>query len=224
MTRREYLINTCGLFFLSIYAACTKKVGYTKNEKRLILLKIEPNTAIANDILNVFWDSKGIKFISIYTKFENADWVLNVNNLNASLAEYTLIMPAVFPSTGSFAIKLTADTIEIIKDNIPTKNAFIVDTAFHPELAIIGGIKSINIFGVDVFVKRETPTVIKCFSSACTHAGCPISYLQVSNKFNCSCHGSQFDANGNVLNGPATVPLNTFVCETLAPEKFRIFY
>lgn len=224
MTRREYLINTCGLFFLSIYTACTKKVGYAPKEKRLVLLKIEPNTAIANDSLKVFWDSKDLKFISVYTKFGNADWVLNVSNLDARLAEYTLIMPTVFPSAGSLAIKLTGDNREAIKNNIPTKNAYIIDTTIHTELAIIGGIKSINIHGIDVFVKRETSTVIKCFLSACTHAGCPISYLQVSNKFNCSCHGSQFDVNGNVLNGPATVPLDTLVCETLESEKFRIFY
>jgi Rieske Fe-S protein len=224
MTRRDYLRNTVTAIFSIILTTCTKKVGIIPKEKQLILLKIEPNNPIANDSLKVFWDSKNIKFISIYTKFGNADWVLNEQNLNASLAEYTLIMPAVFPSNGSLSVKLTGDNIDAIKNNMPTKNAYIVDTITHPELAVVGGIKSINIYGIDVFVKRETSSGIKCFSSACTHSGCPLSYLQVSNKFNCSCHGSQFDVNGNVLMGPANLPLNTFVCETLAPEKFRIFY
>ena len=224
MTRRDYLRNTVSAIFSIILTTCTKKVGKAPIDKQLALLKTEPNKAIAGDTLKVFWDSKNIKFISIYTKLQNADWELKAQNINAVLGEYLIILPIIFSQNGSLSIKIIGDDIESIKSNIPTQNAFIVDTAFHPELAVIGGIKSINIYGIDVFVKRETSSGIKCFSSACTHSGCPISYLQVSNKFNCSCHGSQFDVNGNVLMGPANLPLNTFVCETLAPEKFRIFY
>ena len=224
MTRREYLINIVTLFFSVILTACTKKVGNIPIDKQLSILKTEPNKAIASDTLKVFWDSKNIKFISIYTKLENASWELKTSNIDAGLGEYSIILPVIFSPNESLSIKILGDNIESVKNNIPTQNAFIVDTVSHPELITVGGIKNINMNGIDVFIKRDTSLVIKCFSSACTHSGCPISYLQVSNKFNCSCHGSQFDVNGNVLMGPANLPLNTFVCETLAPEKFRIFY
>jgi Rieske Fe-S protein len=224
MTRRDYLRNTVTIFFSVILTTCTKKVGFAPVDKQLALLKTEPNNAIAGDTLKVFWDSKNIKFISIYTKLQNGGWELKVQNINAVLGEYLILLPLIFSQNGSLSIKIIGDDIESIKSNIPTQNAFIVDTAFHPELTTIGGIKNINMNDIDVFVKRESSLLIKCFSSACTHSGCPISYLQVSNKFNCSCHGSQFDLNGNVLIGPANLPLNTFVCETLEPEKFRIFY
>lgn len=46
---------------------------------------------------------------------------------------------------------------------------------------------------------------IKVFSISCTHLGC---VLNVENdKFICPCHGSVFDLEGNVLQGPALKPL-----------------
>jgi Rieske Fe-S protein len=46
----------------------------------------------------------------------------------------------------------------------------------------------------------------------CTHAGCDIGTMgQVSpQRLICDCHGSEFDANGNVLLGPANRPLDHF--------------
>jgi Rieske Fe-S protein len=46
----------------------------------------------------------------------------------------------------------------------------------------------------------------------CTHEGCDIGkHGTVSpDGLVCSCHGSRFDSNGNVLSGPATAPLDHF--------------
>lgn len=41
-------------------------------------------------------------------------------------------------------------------------------------------------------------------TSVCTHLGCQPVFLQQQNMFVCPCHGSRFDAEGRVLNGPAT--------------------
>lgn len=42
-------------------------------------------------------------------------------------------------------------------------------------------------------------------SLVCTHLGCVTR--KSKNGFTCSCHGSRFDMDGNVLNGPAKDPL-----------------
>ncbi|WP_144607132.1 QcrA and Rieske domain-containing protein [Algoriphagus algorifonticola] len=47
-------------------------------------------------------------------------------------------------------------------------------------------------------------------TSVCTHTGCDRNWTFGSNKFVCSCHGSEFDTNGNVLKGPANQPLRSF--------------
>jgi Rieske Fe-S protein len=46
----------------------------------------------------------------------------------------------------------------------------------------------------------------------CTHSGCDISSQGTigASGLLCGCHGSEFDANGAVVNGPATQPLQHF--------------
>jgi Rieske Fe-S protein len=40
-------------------------------------------------------------------------------------------------------------------------------------------------------------------SKVCPHAGCNVDYSEKDTKFVCPCHGSEFDINGNVTQGPA---------------------
>lgn len=47
-------------------------------------------------------------------------------------------------------------------------------------------------------------------SSTCTHQGCTVGYSVQNNNFPCPCHGSVFNSNGSVANGPATQPLKQY--------------
>jgi cytochrome b6-f complex iron-sulfur subunit len=53
---------------------------------------------------------------------------------------------------------------------------------------------------------------IYAMTLTCTHAGCDMGENgTVSDRgLFCGCHGSEFDANGNVVRGPATRPLDHF--------------
>lgn len=53
---------------------------------------------------------------------------------------------------------------------------------------------------------------IRAFTSVCTHQGCDVDRF-ANNRFHCPCHGSQYDVNGNVVNGPAPSPLRAFAVE-----------
>lgn len=56
-----------------------------------------------------------------------------------------------------------------------------------------------------VVVTQPTAGKYKCFSSICTHAGCPVS---AGSTLSCPCHGSMFSiTDGSVLQGPASTPL-----------------
>ncbi len=47
-------------------------------------------------------------------------------------------------------------------------------------------------------------------SSICTHNGCTVGYSSQNKNFPCPCHGSVFNTNGSVANGPATVALKQY--------------
>jgi Rieske Fe-S protein len=44
-------------------------------------------------------------------------------------------------------------------------------------------------------------------SSVCSHVGCTVHFNSFERCWDCPCHGSQFDVDGNELNAPATAPL-----------------
>lgn len=44
-------------------------------------------------------------------------------------------------------------------------------------------------------------------NSVCTHLGCVVPWNAAENKFMCPCHGSQYDATGKVVRGPAPLSL-----------------
>ncbi|RFU82465.1 Rieske (2Fe-2S) protein [Streptomyces triticagri] len=57
-------------------------------------------------------------------------------------------------------------------------------------------------------VSRSAAGEYTAFSAQCTHAGCVLDKIE-KDEGNCPCHGSRFDVRtGDVLEGPATVPLN----------------
>ncbi len=69
----------------------------------------------------------------------------------------------------------------------------------------------VNYFG-KYYIVRHGVSVL-AFSTTCTHAGCRLGKTN-SNVLQCSCHGSQFDAEtGKPLKGPAIRPLQQLDCQ-----------
>jgi Rieske Fe-S protein len=57
-----------------------------------------------------------------------------------------------------------------------------------------------------VVVTQPTAGVFKGFSATCTHKGCTVDKI-ADGTIDCPCHGSKFNLDGSVANGPAQKPL-----------------
>lgn len=55
--------------------------------------------------------------------------------------------------------------------------------------------------------------LIRAFTSVCTHAGCSTNWQFNGSRFTCTCHNSQFNTSGEVVQGPANRDLDEFSVE-----------
>ncbi|WP_395758441.1 FAD-dependent oxidoreductase [Streptomyces althioticus] len=56
-------------------------------------------------------------------------------------------------------------------------------------------------------VYRDDDGALHAVSARCTHMGCLVDFNAAERAWECPCHGSRFDTEGNVVQGPATKPL-----------------
>ena len=64
-----------------------------------------------------------------------------------------------------------------------------------------------KIDGQNVAAFKDEQGRVHTVSSVCTHMGCLVGWNETDRTWDCPCHGSRFDLNGEVIHGPATKPL-----------------
>jgi cytochrome b6-f complex iron-sulfur subunit len=57
-----------------------------------------------------------------------------------------------------------------------------------------------------VFIVNNGEQVLG-LEQTCTHLGCPVAWNAQAGQFQCPCHGSVFSRTGQVIHGPAPIPL-----------------
>jgi len=75
-----------------------------------------------------------------------------------------------------------------------------------PESAGIGRV--VNIGGKRCGYYKDEDGNEHILDITCTHMGCELKWNELEASWDCPCHGSRFDYKGNVLEGPACLPLN----------------
>jgi len=60
------------------------------------------------------------------------------------------------------------------------------------------------------YLARLANGALLALSRTCTHLGCAVAWDEKQRRFSCPCHGSTFSLVGEVLNGPAPRPLDTY--------------
>src|SRR5205085_1191791 len=64
--------------------------------------------------------------------------------------------------------------------------------------------KTVRVHGRRLAVYRDYFGAVHAVSSVCTHLGCVVKFNDAEKSWDCPCHGSRFDVDGAVLDGPAT--------------------
>jgi menaquinol-cytochrome c reductase iron-sulfur subunit len=64
--------------------------------------------------------------------------------------------------------------------------------------------------GQDKVIEGQDPQPYVVISTRCAHLGCPVRYIQASQKFVCPCHGGVYGFQGDVEGGPPVRPLDRF--------------
>ncbi|TNF45344.1 MAG: Rieske (2Fe-2S) protein [Bacteroidetes bacterium] len=78
--------------------------------------------------------------------------------------------------------------------------------AAYAALKTVGGFA----YKGDIIIIRSTDTVYLALSKVCTHSQCTVTYNPSTKDIPCPCHGSKFNTEGAVLNGPAASPLKKY--------------
>jgi Rieske Fe-S protein len=91
-----------------------------------------------------------------------------------------------------------------------TNDKAIVPASILAELSVAGSYIKVYIAGHanPIFLFQGEGGELTALLSTCSHSGCEVKKLRT--KFECPCHGSEYDLHGNVLRGPAPEPLQAF--------------
>ncbi|UJA11136.1 iron-sulfur binding oxidoreductase [Streptomyces collinus] len=73
--------------------------------------------------------------------------------------------------------------------------------------------------GERLAVHRDEEGVLHAVSARCTHLGCLVAFNRAERAWECPCHGSRFDVDGGVLQGPAVHPLERHDLEEEPPRE-----
>lgn len=99
------------------------------------------------------------------------------------------------PPSSSNGINVTADAVT-------------VDLSLATSLAATGGWALVT--AARVLIVNMGNNNFNALTSVCTHSQCDRNWTFTNNVFTCTCHGSRFNTNGSVVNGPATQALRTY--------------
>lgn len=73
-----------------------------------------------------------------------------------------------------------------------------------------GVARVVNINGKRCGFYRDDQDEVYILDISCTHVGCELKWNELEKTWDCPCHGSRFDYKGNVLEGPAELPLKRY--------------
>jgi glycine/D-amino acid oxidase-like deaminating enzyme/nitrite reductase/ring-hydroxylating ferredoxin subunit len=109
-------------------------------------------------------------------------------------------------------IKPLASAGEFVKENVNVGKRFVGDHLSPPEARSLDDVprgegRLVRQGVKKVAAYRHGDGTLDVVSAVCTHLGCQVSWNGAERSWDCPCHGSRFDVDGRVLQGPAVKDL-----------------
>jgi glycine/D-amino acid oxidase-like deaminating enzyme/nitrite reductase/ring-hydroxylating ferredoxin subunit len=115
--------------------------------------------------------------------------------------------------------KPVTSAADFVKENLNVVKEFMADRISTPEIDDLdkiaeGGGEVVKWKGERVAIYKTEGGAIHACSPVCTHMGCIVHWNDAEKSWDCPCHGSRFNHDGQVIQGPANedlkkVDLNT---------------
>ena len=105
---------------------------------------------------------------------------------------------------------------DFVRENMNVAKEFMADRVSTPKLESFDGIplghgEVVEWRGERLAVYKDDRGAVTACSAACTHMGCIVRWNSAEKSWDCPCHGSRFDHEGKVIQGPAN--------ESLTPKE-----
>ncbi|HEV2861875.1 MAG TPA: FAD-dependent oxidoreductase [Pyrinomonadaceae bacterium] len=101
---------------------------------------------------------------------------------------------------------------DFLRENMNVAKEFMADRVSTPELKSLDDIppghgEVVRWQGERVAVYKDERGAVSACSAVCTHMGCIVHWNSAEKSWDCPCHGSRFDHDGRVIQGPANEDL-----------------
>lgn len=103
---------------------------------------------------------------------------------------------------------------QVVKETANNMAQYLKDAPWNVDAASLAAIhpgegKLLESSGEKLAVYKDETGHVHALSAVCTHMKCIVDWNDVEKTWDCPCHGSRFQVNGDVIEGPALVPLPT---------------
>lgn len=124
MNRKEYLISQFSGVLSLLLLGCKHEYiapSLAQPLKKIIFTQVIPEKAMEGGTLHIYYETENIDSLAIYDRVNNSDWQPIANNLDPSIGNFEIQLPAKFDSNSTYSIKISGGGIEALKANIMTE-------------------------------------------------------------------------------------------------------
>jgi glycine/D-amino acid oxidase-like deaminating enzyme/nitrite reductase/ring-hydroxylating ferredoxin subunit len=115
---------------------------------------------------------------------------------------------------------------KFIKENIDVMAQYLKDLPYRSQVEELADIsagegKNIEMDGKNYGAYRDDTGKLHVVSAVCTHMACLVHFNQAEKSWDCPCHGSRFDVDGRVLEGPAYLDLSRMQDKPSSTNRYK---